>query len=96
MISILSDSMARDHAATVQASAAASRRVREARLARRAARSAAKARRASAATDGSTGDTTQRVASHGDRFGLGIGRTVGHAAARPFTAFQGWLAAGQL
>lgn len=40
MTSILTDSIARDHAATIQATAAASRRAREARQARRAARAA--------------------------------------------------------
>lgn len=85
MTTILTDSMARDHAASIQATAAASRRAREARLARRVRRAAERSHREAArAEESSAGPGAHSAAM------------VGRIAARPFTALHSWLVAGQL
>lgn len=84
MTTILTDSIARDHAASIQATAAASRRAREASLARRARRAAERSHREAARAEESSADGAHSAAM------------VGRIAARPFTALHSWLVAGQL
>ncbi|GAB2478702.1 hypothetical protein [Jatrophihabitans fulvus] len=85
-MTILTDSMAREHQAEIIAMARENHRAREARLARREQRrSQRRARRGAAAGTGGAGNDAKT--GH-----AGLGRVV----VRPLAAAQHWLVAGQL
>jgi hypothetical protein len=83
MNAYMHDRIAREHADAMMAEAAAARRARQARRSRRAARSTTRTPAA---------DQPQPQPRRAPR----PGAAAAQFAARPFTAFQSWLAAGQL
>jgi hypothetical protein len=83
---IIADQIAREHTQSLLADAANARLVRQARQGRKG-RSARRAAR--------SGDPAQQPAPSGRRSARS-GAAVAHFVGRPFLAFQGWVAAGEL